>query len=155
MPLPSEPSDLDTYGGPKIDADDPVDGDTDRKAAEVNQAFLDLGQMTNMTHKARLAFTVADGVVRHRALWGSALAIKPNFVHAGTGVFSFTFPTSITDALGEVHDISFTDGLTNFTGSTPYVCNVTVDTANTITVRVWSVAGSLTNPAGVVSVFLA
>lgn len=156
MPLPSTPSTLDTYGGVKVDYSDAVDGSTDRSAVEVNQVFCDVAQGTRMTPKARLAFHPTDGITLHQAMWGNTLPLKPTWVKGSTGVFNITLPASITDALGVVHAVSVDAGFANVQGATCYQSNVTITSANTLTVRTWNAAGAVaTDPVSTtVVVFL-
>lgn len=158
MPLPSEPSTLSTYGGEKADYSAPVDGSTDRSAAEINQAFADLAQVTRTALQSRVTFTISGGVATvtdHEALWGSTLALIPTIVVGGAGVYTVTLPASVTDILEEVHSVNIATGHANVAGSTCFQSNVTVATPNTFVVRVWDATGATpTHPTAAVTAFI-
>lgn len=109
--LPS-PSTFSSYGGEKADYSPVEDPATDRSAAETNAAFADVAAMTRTIARAFCSFTY-DGtsctVVEHDAVWGSGGA--PAVERTGAGNYIVDWPATVTDALGEVQNVSLRRGL--------------------------------------------
>lgn len=149
------PATLDSYGGLKQN-DHPVeDITTDEDAGHRNEYASDTAGMTHTAARAWRRFiadptTPGDPVSNiHDAVWGDANAVKPTVANAGTGLFDITWPTTITDALGNTKTLALRWARAFFEGGTAYVVSATITGANTVRVRVWNSSFALNNATGV------
>lgn len=106
MPLP-EVQTIDSYGGQKVDAYPVVDPTTTVGADNVNAITSDLAMLTRMSPRAIRRFVGGapptnppTGTV-HEAMWGHDLADLPVVTRVGPGVYEVTWPTSVTNELGQ------------------------------------------------------
>ena len=83
------------------------------------------------------------------AVWGNDVSVKPTPAHTGTGVYTLTWPTTVTDELGESHSVNLVDGWANVNGSTLYHVQVTITSPNVATVYVFNAAGAANDAVGV------
>lgn len=146
---------LSTYGGAKAN-EYPVENPlTDISADEHNEMAEDVAGMTQTVCRAWCTFqghatTPTDPTSNvHGAVWGDGLAVKPTPSRSSTGVYAVTWPTSVTDELGNVHTVNMRRAWATVEGTTPYFCIVSMFAANVISVRIWNAAGTLTDPVGV------
>jgi hypothetical protein len=100
--LPTSAS-LANYGGQKINFAPVEDPNTEYDQSELNQAFNDVAMMTRTAVRGFVRFTTSattPAIVTHYAQWGNAAPVTPVVARTGTGVFTVTFPASVTDELG-------------------------------------------------------
>lgn len=156
--------DIDSYGGVFIDEIAVGNTSTEMAASIDNRLHEDVAQMTRVSKRVCLKFTTtltaatvavtphADG----RTCWGSGASFDPTTLNkTATGVYVATYPTSFADALvgttsdsvSETETVNFTFCTWNIEGSSPAVCLVT-PLNNTITIKVFDMAGAPTDLAG-------
>jgi len=154
-----ERADLDTYGGVKENVRPIVDRTTEMDADDENQRSIDVAMMTQTSIRAVASFvgtassppTAPTSGYVHVAQWGSALLVKPTFARTATGVFTITWPTTVTDELGTVHTLNFQYALQpSVSGTTAFIATATLTAANVLTVRVFDAAGAASDAVGAV-----
>jgi hypothetical protein len=159
MTLP-DVSDFATYGAMLQNAQPVVNPLTDIDAAKLNLIQSDTAGMTYTAFRAWAIITLAAtsgamGVVAHGATWGANLAVKPTPARVSTGVFTCTWPTSITDDFANVKNLNFLGGpAPNVMSATLYFARIVAVAANVVTFQVWNAAGAL-NDAAAINIFLA
>lgn len=112
MALPDK-STFASIGGEIIDFSAVEDPNTDLAGAFNSEVRADVAAMTRMIPRAYVAFTLSGTtctVVEHDAVWGNDLAVVPTIVRTGTGAFTVTWPTTVTDARGTVHSLNLRRG---------------------------------------------
>jgi hypothetical protein len=101
-----------SYGMPDggfADAWPVTDPTTDQGSAGANEMMVSCANMTHTAVRcwARMVGNVTTPTIQslngHDAMWGSGSSIKPTPAHSSTGVYTLTWPTTITDALGVLH----------------------------------------------------
>lgn len=114
---------LDDYGGALADYASVVDPTTDEGARFRNRYACDGAMMMHTAFRAFVSFVTVNGANPtdpaadvHDALWGSTNTVKPTVARTGEGVWTATWPTTVTDALtaetaakggGVTHTVSF------------------------------------------------
>lgn len=97
MPLP-DTDDFDTLGGPLNEYSPVEDATTDLPGAADNAARGNVAATTRVLFRGYVAF-VWNGstitIVDRDAVWGNDPSLDPVIVHAGTGVFTLTFPVTV------------------------------------------------------------
>lgn len=155
---------LDSYGAPYADRRAVADPSVELAARLYNRQAEDTVQMTRMTKRVYLKFTPtgaaatvavtpnADG----RTVWGSGASFDPTSLNkTATGVYLATYPTTFDDGLvgttsdsvSETETVNFTFAGGNIEGTSPAVCLVT-PLNNTLTIRIFDMAGVATDLAG-------
>ena len=158
MTLPDIDS-LATAGGALLDYAPVIDPTTDRSAAGANVGYADATAATRTITRAWAQFTPAGTgaptLVAHNSVWGNALAVAPTPARTSVGLYTMAWPVTVNDDIpinmpgySSPHTLNLRDGWCNFGGSTPFFVNVTITAANVATIRIWSSAGSLTDPSG-------
>lgn len=146
---------LATYGGAKVNEHAIEDATAEEDAAERNLMACNVAGSTQTLPRAIRRFighgtTPTDPVTGvHYAVWGNELADKPVVANAGTGIYTITWPTTVTDELGETHDVNLVDGWANVKGSTLYHVQVDITSPNVATVYVFNAASAPNNAVGV------
>lgn len=147
---------IDTYGGLKINHHPVEDITTDLDADHHNLMSANIAGMTQTAVRAIRRFvghatTPTDPVsgLVHAAVWGSDNGVKPT-VTIGSTVYTITWPTSITDALGVSQNLNLRCACAQVetTGTTLYVATARVTAANVAQVRVYSSFAALDAAAG-------
>ena len=99
------PKDIQSYGGPYLDAE-PVENPTTEQSADLgNRVFEDTAQLTRTSWKAMLKFvtTLVNGPIAPHAdsktQWGSSSFYFPTVVRAAAGTYTATYATTYDDAL--------------------------------------------------------
>ncbi len=133
-------------------------------ADDHNQLALDSAMMTMTAIRAIASYvgtastppTAPSSGNVHMAQWGADIAVKPVFVRTGAGVVTITWPTTITDELGDEHTTNFTYVLPpSVSGSTAIIATATLTAANQVTVRTFDAAGAASDAVGsIISVFV-
>lgn len=154
MTLPDADS-IETFGGAKQDAPiGVVDVQSERSAADVNKAYEDVAQMTRTANRAwaRVALSGAAAALASPngsdALWGNG---SPPACDApgGTGVYTVTWPSTVTDALGAAHTVSFKRCRAFVEGGGTFALVMAAVTApNVVTIYTAVPNGTPTNLAG-------
>ena len=102
-------STVDDYGGILVDYSPVVDPTTDREALAMDQALEDCAQMTQTACRAWVRFTLAATtggltLLASNASWGNS--VLPALANGGTGIFTVTWPATVTDSLGNTHTVN-------------------------------------------------
>lgn len=153
---------LATYGGALenygIGVIDPL---TDRDALAMNRALATVAGMSHTAIRAWCRFTTAATtggmvLVSHDAVWGNGSSVAPVLARSSAGVFTVTWPTTVTDELGVSHAVSFRCSLRpNVSSSTCYHANAVRTSANILTVYTFLANGTADDIAGTtVNVFV-
>lgn len=156
--LPDRP-DFDSYGGPKVNARAIVDPTAEMDADDHNQHALDAAMMglTSIRAVASYVGTASNPLTApssgnvHLAQWGSDISVKPTFNRTATGIVEITWPTTITDELGDEHTLNFSYALQPCISHTSAViASATVSAANKLTIRTFDAAGVATDAVGAI-----
>ncbi len=109
-----EDKQLADFGGPKADALPIEDVTTQVSSSEYNRVCEDVAQMTHTSVRAEFTFVVGAALhptlTNFRSHWGNSLAQQPTVTRTAAGLYTVTFPSSYTDALGHVEAVSFIGG---------------------------------------------
>ena len=151
-----------TYGGSKANYAPVEDSTTDVDAAWWNLIAMNVAGMTQTACRAWVAFIgkassppddPASNI--HGAVWGNGLSVKPTMARTGTGVYTATWPTTITDELGVSHTVNLRRAWGSISGTTPYEITFTMTSSNVVTIRTFTVGTSTPNDAvgATISVF--
>lgn len=154
MTLP-DVDDLSTYGGALANYAPIEDATTDEDAAWRNKYAANVAGMTQTACRAWCTFLghasaptdPASNV--HGAVWGDDVSVKPTVARTGTGVFTVTWPSTVTDELAEVHTVNLRRCWANVEGATAYFVTTTVTAANVVTLRVFNSSAAANDAAGV------
>jgi hypothetical protein len=149
--LPGKATLADTYGGPYANERPVEDNTTEVDAPFFNEMAADAAATTRTAVRAWVAFagttyTAGDqviAVVDHDAVWGASGAVEPDIIQNPAGTYTITWPATVDDELGETHtlDIQLPLQPTLITATLMDV-RVSAYTANTITLKTFSVAGA-------------
>lgn len=143
---PLKPS-FDTFGGAKINYADVEDPTTDRDASEVNAAFATtagLGRTGIRAYVRWAGHATAPIVDIQDAVWGNSQ--PPTIVHTSTGLYTVTFPATITDLLSQSVSLLLYDGFAKV--NTGAVFTAVSIATNVVQVRTYNSAGSLNDLVG-------
>lgn len=153
-------SSIGTYGGPFVDASAVRNPTSQISAKLFNQLIEDVAQMTRTALRAMVRFTtVTSGnptVSSHKSAWGDTDTQKPTVTRTGTGLYTVTYATALTNGLGDSESVSFGFGEAHLLGSTDGKARVDTIAANVVTLRVYDAAGTLSDlsAAGPIQVLL-
>lgn len=145
---------LSTYGGAKSNYASVEDATTDLDATQYNIMAANVAGMTQTAWRAWCAFVgkassppddPSSNV--HGAVWGNGLSVKPTVARTGTGVYTVTWPTTVTDELGTSHTVNLRRACWNIEGTTPFEVTVTLTSVNVATIRTFTVGTSTPNDA--------
>lgn len=147
---------LATYGGAKVDLAPVTDPTTDRPAAGANKAYASTAMMTHTALRAWRSFVGAattpdvnlPAVNAHDAMWGSGTGVKPAVARTGTGVFTVTWPATVSDELSVSHSTALRRGWAVADSATLYHAVVVISAANVATVRVFDASGVASDAVG-------
>jgi hypothetical protein len=113
------------YGGPYIDEKPVRNPQTEQSAAYGNKSLEDLAQLSRTTIKAIVQFPttasaapVAVTATAGQCHNGTGSGSYPTISKTGTGVYVVTYPSTWTNALSVVENVSFTFGDASVMGST-------------------------------------
>ena len=180
MTLPSVDNFITTYGGALVDYAPCEDPSTDRPAAAANQWYADTAAMTQTPfralvrlQKAGVGYSITSPdqpalsgtTFQQAAVWcdGSGVipfASFPVVAKLGVGVYTVTWPATVTDALGAVQTLNFRAAIKpsieySGVGSLGHA-NATVTAPNQLTVRLFDpttlLPSDLNNPTILIGV---
>lgn len=146
---------LSTYGGIKSNGSPVEDPTVDEDAAHRNQCFADAAGMTQTACRAWCAL-VGHGTAPtdpasnvHGAVWGNDVEDKPVCARTSTGLYTITFPATITDELGVEQTVNLRHAWASVEGATLYFTTATVTAPNVVTLRVFNTSFALNDAVGV------
>ncbi len=146
---------LDTYGGAKVDLNPITDPTTDRPSAAVNEAYASVAAMTHTAVQcwARVTTAASTGAMvlsSHDAAWGNEVSVAPTLARTTTGVFTVTWPATVTDELGDTPTVALRAAARpNTEGATLYFAQAVKTSANVVTFYVFNSAGAANDAVGV------
>jgi hypothetical protein len=149
---------IDDFGGALANYAPVVDPTTDRDGPSMDVALEDVAQMTHTAVRAwvRLVLDSAAPVLANPngsdAGWGNS--VPPTPTRTGTGVFKLTWPATVTDALGVVHDVDFVYATAAIEGATFGFVQARVSNANEVTINVADHTGAVADLSGTTIVVL-
>ena len=143
---------IDNYGGALVNVAPVEDPTTDRDAGAMNSALESVAQMTHTAARAwcrvvlgtSAALAAANG---NDAGWGTTTPPVP--AHSTTGVYTITWPATVTDALGNQHSLNLRTASASIEGATFGFAQANVTSANVVTVNTANAAGSANDLSGV------
>lgn len=150
MPLPDSSS-IDDFGG--IFTDGPigvVDPTCQMAASQGNNMSATVAMGSRMVPRCEVSFTgaiVAPTTIAFEAVWKSKTPTIPTAARTGTGVFTFTFPASVSDELLAAHVLNLTSSWGFASGGTAYHVQASAS-ANVLTVYVFTLAGTASDAVG-------
>lgn len=147
--LPNKNS-FNNLGGELSDYSPLTDPTTDLSAFASNEARADTAAMTRTIIRAWVSF-VSDGYLGSTpdgyadvsntdfdAVYGNAIAFKPEIVKNSAGSYTTTFPTSIVDARGITQLINFQVGWCNVQDAGGFFANTKKISANIFDIYIFS-----------------
>jgi hypothetical protein len=130
------------------------DPTTDLDAGADNKSRCDVAAMTHTLTRTWVNFqaaatTGAMVLVAHDSVWGNTAPVTPTLARTSAGIYTITFPTSVTDELGVAHTTNLRASWGNSRGGvTQYTADCSAS-GNVITAYVYNSAGTLTDAVGV------
>ncbi len=155
MGLPGS-STFGSYGAPYSNASSIENPTTDLPAPLANQFMADCAGMTRTATRAWARFTAAasTGAMTlndYDTTWGEVFTnVAPVEARSSTGVFTLTFPQTITDSLGNTYTVNFRRAAVSVEGSTLYLAQCSVTAANVITCYVFNTSFAANDAVGAV-----
>jgi hypothetical protein len=154
MTLPNQ-ADPDTYGMPSggwSDYDPLVDPTTDVASAGGNNFIADVAGMTHTARRCWARFVGGTSPTlatsnSNGAVWGEGAPPTP--AHSSTGVYTMTFPTTITDAMGVTYPVNLRWAKASVEGSTAYWNPQCTVSGNVITIYTFNSSASPNDLSGV------
>lgn len=144
---------LSNFGGIKTDYSQIVSVATDWSADNVNSAFGDVAAMSRTAIRTFAQFitsATAPTLVNFDAVWKTNTPTLPVIVRTGAGIFTVTYPASVTDELGNAQSLNLRSGVGNISSTSTFgFCNVVVSSSNVLTIYLANVAGSANDLVGV------
>ena len=148
MPLPDTDSAQSWGADAWVNAYPVADPTTDQDAAILKEIACDTAGATHTQARAMAlasCVTYTSGsqtiaVADHDATWGTAVA--PTCLQTAAGVYTFSWPATVTDELDAVHTLNCRMPKVSVLGSTNGVARVASWTANTVTVHAYTTAWS-------------
>ena len=147
--------DLSSLGGVKENYGPIVDPLTDLDADQDNRSRADVAGMTHTAVRAVRQFIGAASSPptepssnSHDAVWGNDVGVKPTIVRNSAGYHTITWPAEVTTELGETVALNFRWAHAVAHGSTAFMVNCGVVTANTVDVRIFDAAGAAADGVG-------
>ncbi len=143
---------LSTYGGAMANYAPVEDPTTDRDATAANQAYASAAAATHTTPRAWARFTAAAStgamvLVAHDAVWGTS--VPPTLARTSAGIFTVTWPATITDELGTVQTVALRAATATYEGAVAYFAGASA-TVNIATINVGlGTTGALNDAVGV------
>jgi hypothetical protein len=122
-----------------------------------NQLIVDVAGMTRTARRcwARFVAGTSPTIATHDANWGNDSGVKPLVAHGSTGVFTLTWPTTITDKLGVIRSVNLRyPERPNVEGAVLYFAQATMTSPTLMTVYVFNSAGAANDATGV-TIFVA
>ena len=152
------PRTIDDFGGIFFDRVPVQVPNQEQSATFGNRLHEDTAQMSCTTDKAVVTFLTrttngACTIVGGRShAGGGGGGLPTSITHTGTGLYDITYPSSFTDALNVVENVtfSFSAGRVKHLSTAGHV--QTTEATNVIHVAVFDMAGSLTDLGGGVGV---
>ena len=148
--------DIDTvadYGGALENYAPVEDPTTDQDADAANEWKASTAAMTHTATRAwvrmvsQAATPTSPSTNLYDSMWGSDLSVAPTFARTGVGVYTITWPATVTDELGEPHALNIRWGRGSLENQAAVVC-VEPTTVNSVTVRLFDMAGAAADYAG-------
>ena len=148
---------LSTYGGALVNYAPVVDPTTDRDAAAANQAYASTAAMTHTSPRAfaRIVGAASTGALAlagsnpHDSQWGKASPVTPTLSRTALGIVVVTWPATVTDELGVVHNLNFRYAKAWIEGATPFWTPQCTVTANTVTINLFSTGFAASDLVGI------
>ncbi len=145
------PKSIQSYGGPKRNIGDVEVPEGSADADEYNELLEDAAQMTRTLRSAYFEFaTLASGTVQvtdstAKTSWGSGVGFVPAVVRTGPGVYEATYAAQLTNGLGVVESVSFTESKGRVASGTVFGHVQTTESANVITITITNMSGTPTD----------
>ena len=141
---------LDTYGGALANYSPVTDPETDQDADAMNQCKASTAAMTHTASRCWARFISGDTFVvtpdftsqnSHDSMWGSLLAVRPVLARTGTGVYTLTWPSTVTDELGVSHALNLRWATASFENQAAFA-SAEVTAVNVVTIRLFNTGGA-------------
>ncbi len=149
MTLPDVDS-VDNYGGILANYAPVEDPTTDQDADAMNVMKASVAGVTHTVARAWARFKSGDGFVvapeftatnSHDANWGSDLSVRPALARTGVGVYTLTWPSTVTDELGANHSLNLRWVFASLENQAAVVCAEMTSTT-LATIRLFDMAGA-------------
>lgn len=162
MTLPDKDSGS-TYGAlSKVDYQNlpPADPTTDWSNPLIAPAFCNIAGITQVIQRAVLTATLnpADGYIvlnSYASVWGNITTTAPVCHHVSTGIYTFTWPTVVSDEYNasfgffNTHSVNFTRGFANLQNPGGLASAHVTASANVLTLRLYDHTNALNDLTGV------
>ncbi len=142
-----------TYGGVLTNAWPVEDPTTDQDADGMNACKASTAAMTHTAARAWARFTSDPTTPAfaltnpHDSMWGNDLSVRPTLARTGAGVYTLTWPSTVTDELGATHALNLRFAKACFENQAA-IANAEVTAVNVVTVRLWNLAGAAADFTG-------
>lgn len=151
MTLPSQDS-FSTFGGLKQDYDAIVNISTDYSAvSNLNPAFVDVSMMTRTAIRSYVRFTTSATIPTlntYEACWREFTTTQPVLARTGTGVYTITFPTTVSDGIGDTNYVNFQSCLPKVEGNSFALVQGSITSANVLTIYTATTGGTPSDLSG-------
>lgn len=145
-----------TFGCPFTNSGLVSNPQTDLAASQFNQLCADTAGMTRTATRAWARFTTAasTGAMALNdfdTVWNEVTTnTNPVEARTSTGIFTLTFPATITDSLNNTYTVNFRRAAVQVEGSALYFATCSVSSANVITCYVFNTAFAANDAVGTV-----
>lgn len=131
-----------------------VDPTTDQSGAAASAAFCDVAQMTRTADRCWARFVAGASPALaatnpHEAMWGNSAGVAPVVAHIATGQWTVTWPATVTDQLGNSHNVNLRKARVTVEGSTLGFAQCSVTSPNVVTVYGFSTAFAANDLTGI------
>lgn len=156
MTFPSKDT-IGTYGGVLNDYAAVVDNSTDRPAAGANQAYGSIAAMSHTAPRAfaRLVLAASTGALAlaspyaHDSAWGNSAGVQPALARTSAGIFTVTWPATITDEIGNLQTLAFRYASAGIEGNNAGNISAAATSANIVTLWTFTSAGVASDFVGI------
>lgn len=142
-----------TYGGALENAWPIEDPNTDQDADGLNECKASTAAMTHTSARCWARFTsdpttpAFPSTNPHDSHWGSTLAVRPTLARTGVGVYTLTWPSTVTDELGETHSVNLRWAKASLENQAAVVCAEATSVV-LVTIKLFDMAGAAADYAG-------
>lgn len=146
-----------TYGGLIQNYAQIEDPSTDRDGPSASIAYMNVAALTQTCVKAWARVTLAAStgamiLLSNDGVWPNIVGNQPAMLRNSAGNFTFTWPTTLLDANGVSHTLSFRAATCTVEGGTWGFSNALVSGASTVTIQMANLVAGVATAADLAGV---